>query len=62
MLFTEVKNANNDQYSVLFNYVLPEYERTCLANYLDQNTSGKLIFSDEHDERLASFISRLVNI
>lgn len=33
-----------------------------MANYLDQNVSGKLIFSDEHDERLANFVTKLVTI
>jgi len=45
---------------MLYNYVLPEYEKTCLSNYLDQNTNGKLIFSDENDERLAAFVTKLV--
>lgn len=62
MFFAETKNNYYDQYSVLLNYVLPEYERTCLSNYLNQNTDSRLIFSDERDERLASFVTKLVAI
>lgn len=60
MGFSEIKNNNYEQFSILFNYLLPEYEKTCLTNYLNHDTSGRVIFSDENDERMASFINRIV--
>jgi len=47
--FCEAKKNNFDQFSVIYNYLLPEYEKICLTHYLDQNVTGKLIFNDEQD-------------
>lgn len=41
--------------------MLPEYEKLCLSNYLDQKIDGKLIFTDENDERLVTLLSKMVN-
>ena len=45
----EAKRNNYEQYSILLNYVLPEYEKICLESYLNKNTDGKLILADEQD-------------
>lgn len=60
VFFSEIKNNNYEQFSILYNYLLPEYEKTCLSNYLNHDTSGRVIFSDENDERMASFVNKIV--
>jgi hypothetical protein len=60
--FIEAKNANAEQFSVLLNYVLPEYEKSCLSVYCNQITEGKFIFNEKNDERLAGFIAALVSL
>lgn len=58
--FLEAKNNNYEQYSILYNYILPEYEKCCLANYLHQDCEGKVIFTDDKDEKISAFISKIV--
>ena len=60
--FLEAKNNNYEQYSILYNYLLPEYEKCCLSNYLNQSTEGKVIFTEENDEKLAAFIAKIVTL
>ena len=60
MAFVQAKNANNQQFSVLLNYVLPKYEETCLSVYCNNMTEGKLIFNDQSDEKLADFVDQYV--
>jgi hypothetical protein len=57
--FIEAKNANAEQFTVLLNYVLPEYEKSCLSVYCNQITEGKFIFNESNDQRLAGLVSEL---
>lgn len=43
--FIEAKNTSFEQFGVLVNYIMPEYEKSCLAVYCSQVTEGKLIFN-----------------
>ena len=58
--FITAKNANNQQFSVLLNYVLPEYEKTCLSVYCNRITEGKFIFNEHSDEKLAQYVEQFV--
>ena len=60
--FIELQRSNAEQYSLLFNYLLPEYERSCLTVFLNQNSDGKVIFIDETDDKLAQLINRMVSL
>lgn len=57
--FIEAKNANAEQFAVLLNYVLPEYEKSCLSVYCNQITEGKFIFNEANDQRLAKLMAKL---
>lgn len=57
--FIEAKNANSEQFSILLNYVLPEYEKSCLSVYCNQITEGKFIFNENKDEHLSKLITEL---
>jgi len=54
--FITAKNANNQQFSVLLNYILPKYEESCLSVYCNKITEGKYIFNEANDEKLAKYI------
>jgi hypothetical protein len=54
--FIQAKNANNQQFSVLLNYILPKYEESCLSVYCNKIVEGKFIFNEQSDEKLAGFI------
>ena len=58
--FAATQRANQEQYSLLYNYLLPEYERACLSSFLNMNTEGKVIFIDENDDKLARLINNMV--
>ncbi len=49
----EARDSHNDQYLTFVNYLLPEYERTCLVEY---SGNEQIIFSKadnkEYDEIL----------
>jgi hypothetical protein len=47
--FIQAKNANNQQFSVLLNYILPQYEATCLSVYCNKIVEGKFIFNEQSD-------------
>jgi hypothetical protein len=36
--FIEANNVNSEQFGILFNYIMPEYEKSCLAVYANQVT------------------------
>ena len=54
--FVTAKNTNNQQFSILLNYVLPKYEESCLSVYCNKITEGKFIFNEKSDEKLAEYI------
>ena len=58
--FIQAKNANNQQFSILLNYVLPKYEESCLSVYCNKITEGKFIFNEQSDEKLANYIEEYV--
>lgn len=60
--FVEIKRNNYEQYGILLNYVLPEYEKICLENYLNKKIEGKLVLADEQDERLTAYINEIVHV
>lgn len=39
---------------------MPEYEKNCLSEYVNQNVEGKFIFADSKDEKLAELIAQMV--
>ncbi len=54
--FIQAKNANNQQFSVLLNYVLPKYEETCLSVYCNKLVEGKYIFNEQNDKKLIEYL------
>jgi len=44
-----MKESCNKQQELLISYLLPEYEKYCLTEYLSGPTDGKLIFSATTD-------------
>ena len=60
--FIHAKNANDTQYSVILNYILPKYEESCLSTYCNKITEGKFIFNEHSDKKLIDFIEEYVSL
>lgn len=52
-----VRDKHNEQFNTLFSFLFPEYEKTCLMEYVT-NSEGKFVFA-EADEKLKEIYSAL---
>jgi len=51
----EKNHTHNEQLNFFLSFLLPEYEKNCLSEYLGGNIDeGKIIFSDGTDNKMAS--------
>ena len=41
----EMTKKHNEMFTTFYNYLLPEYEKNCLAEYVNNRTDGKYIFA-----------------
>ena len=46
----KARENHNDQYLTFIQYLLPEYEKTCLIEYASQDSISRAIFSDTSEE------------
>jgi hypothetical protein len=40
---------------------MPEYEKNCLTEYVNNNVEGKFIFAEATDDKLIELIAKLVS-
>ncbi len=49
----EQRKAHNDKFNLLHNFLMPEYEKNCLAEYVGNMVEGKFIFADSSDVKFS---------
>lgn len=59
--FIELRTKSNGQFENYLSYLMPEYQKNCLSEYVNQNVEGKFIFAESKDEKLMQLIAQMKN-
>jgi hypothetical protein len=59
--FLELRAKHHEQFENFLNYLMPEFEKNCLSEYVNGNVEGKFIFAEATDEKLMELIAKIVN-
>lgn len=46
----QVRATHNEEFSKFLTFLLPEYEKNCLSEYVGNITEGKFLFADGNDQ------------
>ena len=58
--YIEIRGTSNEQYGILLSFLLPEFEKSCLSEYVNHSTEGKYILADSGNDQISGYIAKLV--
>jgi len=58
--FLELRSKYNEQFSKFLSYLMPEYEKSCLVEYVSGSVEGRFVFAETTDEKLIELVERMV--
>ena len=56
----DCQKKNNTDYTNFLTFLLPEYEKNCLVEYVNNYTEGKYIFANPSDNKFTEIMTVLV--
>lgn len=59
--FLELRSKHYEQFETFLSYLMPEYEKNCLVEYVNGNVEGRFVFGEATDEKLSELVARLVS-
>ena len=57
----KTRDEANEKYAIFMNYMLPEYEKNCLIEYVSQQDQ-KLLFGNLSDPNIANFLQKIKDL
>ncbi len=45
-----MRSTHNEEFTKFLTFLLPEYEKNCLSEYVGNITEGKFLFADGNDQ------------
>lgn len=51
--------SHNSEFDKFMTFLLPQYEETCLKEYVGNIVEGKFVFADNNEPRLAELLSNV---